>query len=146
MSKVVRMEDIIDIVGMSNYIEALELNIDNLKYLGCEPSGTKLVLFNFEYQEKEQHLINLFVDADKNVKEVRCDCHKFDILEYCPHVALVIMYFLSNEELVDQGLSVLKNCYDEEFNHYLFLKLDGRKISSIASCFFFFFSVIFENK
>ena len=116
MSKIVRMEDIIDIVGMNNYIEALDLDIDHLTYLGCEPSGNKLVLFNFEYKEKERHLTNLFVDIDKNVKEVRCDCKHFNLTEYCPHVALVIMYFLTHEELVDQGLSILKNRYDEEFN------------------------------
>ncbi|MCI9233427.1 MAG: DEAD/DEAH box helicase family protein [Bacilli bacterium] len=127
MPKIVRMEDIIDIVGMSNYIKALEFNIDDLTYLGCEPSGNKLVLFNFEYIEKDKHLITLFVDADKNVKEVRCDCSHFDALEYCPHVALVIMYFLTNEELVDQGLSVLKNRYDEEFNRYLFSKMTLKK-------------------
>lgn len=127
MSKIVRMEDIINIVGMNNYIEALNLNIDNLIYKGSEPSGSKLVLFNFEYLEKEKHLITLFVDIDKNVKDVKCDCNSFDTLEYCPHVALVIMYFLTNEELVDQGLSILKNRYDEEFNHYLFSKMTSKR-------------------
>lgn len=127
MSRIVRIEDVIDIVGMSNYIEALNLNIDNLIYRGCEPSGTKLVLFNFEYREKEKHLITLVVDVNKNVKDVKCDCNQFDVLEYCPHVALVIMYFLTNEELVDQGLSILKNRYDEEFNHYLFSKMTTPK-------------------
>ncbi len=127
MSKIVRMEDIIDIVGMNNYIEALDLDIDHLTYLGCEPSGNKLVLFNFEYKEKERHLTNLFVDIDKNVKEVRCDCKHFNLTEYCPHVALVIMYFLTHEELVDQGLSILKNRYDEEFNRYLFSRMIPNK-------------------
>ena len=54
MAKIIRMEDIIGIVGIENYIAALNLDIDKLKYLGNEPSGTKLVLFNFNY---ENHLI-----------------------------------------------------------------------------------------
>lgn len=121
MSKIVRMEDIIDIVGMKNYIEALNLNIDDLKYLGSEPSGSKMVLFNFQYHERENtHLITLTVDGEKNVKDVRCDCENFNMQDYCSHIALVIMQFLANEELVDQGLSILKNRYDEEFNQYLF--------------------------
>ena len=121
MAKIIRMEDIIGIVGIENYIAALNLDIDKLKYLGNEPSGTKLVLFNFNY---ENHLIKLTVDKDKSIKDVSCDCKNFDLQEYCPHVALVIMYFLTNEELVEQGLSALNNGYDEEFNQFLFSQIN----------------------
>lgn len=122
------MEDIINIVGMKNYIAALDLNIDNLTYLGSEPSGAKFVLFNFQYQENNRRvLITLTVDSSKNVKKVTCDCEQFDMIDYCPHVALVIMYFLANEEIIDRGLSILKNRYDQEFNHYLFEKLLPKK-------------------
>ena len=103
MPKIVRMEDIIDIVGINNYVAALDLDIDQLTYLGSEPSGSKLVLFKFQYQEKKNHLITLLVDKNKNVKEVKCDCEKFDAIDYCSHIALVIMFFLTNESIIDEG-------------------------------------------
>lgn len=127
MPKIVRMEDIIDIVGINNYVAALDLDIDQLTYLGSEPSGSKLVLFKFQYQEKKNHLITLLVDQNKNVKEVKCDCEKFDAIDYCSHIALVIMFFLTNESIIDEGLSVLSEQYDEEFNHYLFSKFTPKK-------------------
>lgn len=120
MAKVIRMEDIIQVVGIENYIAALNLDIENLTFLGSELASNKLVLFNFNYKEKEEHLIQLIVDKDINVKSVTCNCKNFDLQDYCPHVALVIMYFLSNEQIVSQGLSLLNNEYDEEFNQFLF--------------------------
>lgn len=124
MTKILKREDIMNIVGVQNYINALDLNQNHLKYLGSELAGNKLVLFNFQYSEKkESHIITITIDRKKNIKEMKCDCKHFYPEIYCPHIALAIMYFLSNEEILEQGLSVLKNQYDEEFNQYLFSKL-----------------------
>lgn len=64
MKKIIRIEDITEIVGIKNYIEALSLDQEKLIYLGYDKKNSEIV-FNFKY---EDHTINIMIDKKKQYK------------------------------------------------------------------------------
>lgn len=119
MKKIIRIEDITEIVGMKNYIEALSLNKDNLNYLGCD-IGQNRLNFNFKY---ENNTIKISIDKKNNIKELKCNCETNN-LNYCKHIALALMFLMSNN-IIEENLEKLNSSYDEDFNNLLFNSLNN---------------------
>lgn len=117
MGKITRIEDITKIVGIKNYIKALSLNSNKLKYTGFDKKG-KGICFSFLYEE---HTMHICIDSDRNLYNISCSCTKS--LDYCAHIALAIMYLLRNEDLITLAMSELSQQKDDEFNEYLFSEL-----------------------
>jgi len=112
MPKITRIEDVTNIVGIKNYIAALSLDKDKLNYKGFE-KRVRGIVFIFEY---EQNNIQIFIDKKKNIYNIDCSCGE----DYCPHVALAVMYLLTHEEFIEDGLNEVNGDYDSEFNEQLF--------------------------
>ena len=70
MKKIIRIEDITEIVGIKNYIEALSLDQEKLIYLGYDKKNSEIV-FNFKY---EDHTINIMIDKKNNINKTICNC------------------------------------------------------------------------
>ena len=112
MTKIARIEDVTNIVGIKNYIAALSLNKNNLIYNTVEKKA-KGVAFIFTYENKK---IEISVDKNKNIYKTLCDCNE----DYCPHIALAIMHMLIHEEIITNGLEELNREHDSLFNKELF--------------------------
>lgn len=125
MKKIIRIEDITEIVGIKNYIEALSLNQDYLKYLGFDKQNSRVV-FHFKYDE---HTIHISVDKKSNIRELKCNC-KDNNLDYCKHIATCLIFLMSND-LINKALEELNSDYDLEFNHLLFEKLTSKPINKV---------------
>lgn len=125
MKKIIRIEDVTEIVGIKNYIEALSLNQDNLTYLGFDKQNS-LVVFSFKY---DNHTIQISVDKKNSIKELKCDCKENDS-NYCKHIAVCLIFLMSND-LINQAIEKLNSDYDPEFNKILFDKLTPQKIDKI---------------
>ena len=115
-TKIAKVEDIVSIVGMHNYIEALDLEKENLQYLGDELKKGEIKL-NYKY---ENYNIYAMINKDKTLTNMVCSCNKYKPNHYCPHCALMVMHLLSSPELVDNVIEKINSSYDAEFNKMLF--------------------------
>ena len=97
MSKLVRVEDIVKVVGMKNYIASLEMLETNLSYRGYQLNEKKEAVLEFLYSAKEKATVHITIDKKRNIKAIQCDCEHFNQDVYCPHVALAIKYLFSDE-------------------------------------------------
>ena len=122
MSKIARIEDVTNIVGIKNYIAALALNKQNLTYIGYEKNH-KGITFKFIYNDLS---IQICVDKKKNIYNMHCNCGMSD--DYCPHVALAVMYLLTHEDTIEEGLETLNEEYDSYFNERLLKELSSKYI------------------
>ena len=125
MKKIIRIEDITEIVGIKNYIEALSLDQEKLIYLGYDKKNSEIV-FNFKY---EDHTINIMIDKKNNINKTICNCQN-DGEKNCKHIAICLIYLMSNN-LVTEAIENLNHDYDAEFNHLLFEKLIPKKVTKI---------------
>lgn len=119
MSKITRIEDVTNIVGIKNYIAALSLDKERLKYQGYT-RRLKGLVYNFLY---DGYKIDIYIDKDRNMYNMNCNCS--NTFDYCPHVALSIMYLLTHEEVVQNGIEHLEEEYDGVFNENLFENLSS---------------------
>ena len=90
MSKLVRVEDIVKVVGMKNYIASLEMLETNLSYRGYQLNEKKEAVLEFLYSAKEKAIVHITIDKKRNIKAIQCDCEHFNQDVYCPHVALAM--------------------------------------------------------
>lgn len=121
--KIAKIEDIIKIVGMNNYIEALDLERSTLKYLDNEV-GNGEVKLRYLYDKYSSYIK---INQKKTVTDIFCSCEKYKPNYYCPHCALIVMELLNNEERIDNVIEQLDTSYDANFNNFLFDYLDGKK-------------------
>lgn len=122
MANLVRMEDIIDIIGMNNYFKAIQLDHETLKYSKMEKKG-KIVTLHFQYKTQ-----NITIDIDKNltISNFHCGCKDFRPNTYCPHIGLAIMRLMSGEAITQEVLDYFNSHYDEAFNNFLFEQLNPK--------------------
>ena len=62
MSKLVRVEDIVKVVGMKNYIASLEMLETNLSYRGYQLNEKKEAVLEFLYSAKEKAIVHITID------------------------------------------------------------------------------------
>lgn len=113
-SKIVTVEDVTKIVGISNYVQALNLKKENLTYDFYEQLGTK-VKVHFFYEKLP---ITILINKEYQMMNMDCGCKPG--LNYCPHIALAVMYLIEHEEDVHQMIAELNSEYDLMFNQQLF--------------------------
>lgn len=114
MSKIVTIEDVTKIVGVSNYIEALRLDKSKLIYQNYEIDRNKVkVHFNYE-------ALPVTITINKDYRMIDMDCGCKPGLDYCPHIALAVMYLIEHEEQVNEWIAELNSEYDAIFNEKLF--------------------------
>lgn len=113
-SKIVTIEDVTKIVGISNYIEALNLEKEKLIYDSYELLGNRIKV-HFFYEDLP---IAILINKEYRMMDMDCGCKPG--LDYCPHIALAIMYLIEHEEEVNQMVAELNSEYDSTFNHQLF--------------------------
>lgn len=128
MSKLVRVEDIVKVVGMKNYIASLEMLETNLSYRGYQLNEKKEAVLEFLYSAKEKAIVHITIDKKRNIKAIQCDCEHFNQDVYCPHVALAIKYLFSDETLVNHLIQRLNKEQDDGFNRLLFMAMKEEKI------------------
>lgn len=129
MANLVRIEDIIEVVGMSNYIKSLDLPMYQLKYTGYMIDTSNQAVLNFKYVNYKDSIILLKVSISKDRKLTffHCGCDMFNDKEYCPHIALVIQFLFEQKELINEIIGSLAMKKDVSFNRYLFKTLDTKK-------------------
>lgn len=126
MAKIVKMEDIIQVVGMKHYVEAIEMSLNDLSYMGSEKISSSVVTLKFDYQDSIHMGIN--VGRDHFIKDIHCTCSSYRRQDYCAHAALMIMYLYQNEDVVERAIETLTSDYDYKFNNLLFQTLGHRNI------------------
>ncbi len=112
-SKIVTIEDVTKIVGISNYIQALNLDQTKLVYDSYELSNNR-VKVHFHYEELP---ITITINKEYQMLDMDCGCKPG--LDYCPHIALAVMYLIEHEEEVNKMIAELNSEYDETFNQKL---------------------------
>ncbi len=112
-SKIVTIEDVTKIVGMTNYIQALNLDREKLIYDTYESFGNKIKV-HFHYEELP---ITVLINKEYRMMDMDCGCKPG--LDYCPHIALAIMYLIEHEEEVNEMIVQLNSEYDLSFNQKL---------------------------
>lgn len=117
MATITRIEDITSIVGVDNYIKSLALDKEKLIFLKSYKKH-KGIRFEFAYFER---IITVDVDRMHNIYDMSCNCGINN--NYCPHIALAIMYLLKHEKLVNDSLLLLDEEADSNFNKELFRNL-----------------------
>lgn len=127
MSKLVRVEDIVKVVGMKNYIASLEMFETNLKYLGYQYNEKNQAVLEFLYDADQKSKSSITIDKKRNIKSISCDCSTWNDDTYCPHIALAIKYLFSNEDLVTSLIETLNDQKDHSFNQLLFQTLSPKK-------------------
>lgn len=113
LNKIVTIEDITQIVGISNYIQALNLDQSKLIYDTYETLGSRIKV-HFHYET-----LPITVMINKEYRMIDMDCGCKPGLDYCSHIALAIMYLIEHEEDVKQMIAQLNSEYDSEFNQKL---------------------------
>lgn len=126
MAKIVKMEDIIQVVGLNHYVQAIEMSQDDLEYLGSEKINSSIVTLKFTYQNSIHMGIN--VGRDRFIKDIHCTCSSYRRSDYCAHAALMIMYLYQHENVVDRAIESLTSDYDYKFNDLLFETLDYQSL------------------
>lgn len=121
MAKITRIEDITNIVGVKNYISALSMDMNLLRFIKFERKH-KGIQFTFTYNNEQQ--IALDIDNHKNIYNLSCTCSSS--LDYCSHIALAVMYLLKHEELLEEAFLVL-GTDEESFNQTLYTSLAKKK-------------------
>lgn len=116
---IAKVEDVMKIVGVQSYVDALSLDNNKLIYDGYQKM-TSWLSFQFHYDEIHMELV---IDKNNSVKQMKCSCLK----DNCPHIALAVMYLLSHTELLETAIADIKSDYDEEFNRQLFQELSKQK-------------------
>lgn len=114
-SKIVKVEDVMKIVGIQSYIDALALDSEKLVYQGYDREKISATC-RFSFDDK---IITIKIDKESNIKTMHCSCEK----EYCAHIALAVMYLLSHEEVLQALIEDLNSAYDPNFNAYLMEQL-----------------------
>lgn len=117
--QIAKVEDVMNIVGVQSYLDALSLDNKKLIYDGYQKM-TSWLSFQFHYDDCN---IELVIDKKNTVKQMRCSCGK----DNCPHLALSVMYILSNSDILEEAIADIKSDYDEEFNQQLFAYLNDQK-------------------
>ncbi len=112
-SKIVTIEDVTKIVGISNYVQALNLDQNKLIYDSYEQFNNRIKV-HFHYEELP---IDIMITKEYQMIDMDCGCKPG--LEYCPHIALAIMYLIEHEEDVSQMIAQLTSEYDASFNEQL---------------------------
>ena len=112
-SKIVTIEDVTKIVGISNYIQALSLDQTKLVYDTYELSSNKVKVY-FHYEE-----LPITITINKEYQMIDMDCGCKPGLDYCPHIALAVMYLIEHEEEVSKMIAELNSEYDATFNQKL---------------------------
>ena len=116
MGKIVRIEDITEIVGLKNYIDALSLNQEDVCYKNAKRQNNEII---FQFQYKNYH-IEISIDRKEQIKRLICDCEHQD--SYCKHMAVCLIFLFSNS-IISKELEKISYEYDAEFNTLLFQKL-----------------------
>lgn len=125
-SKIVTIEDVTKIVGISNYIQALNLDKDKLAYDSYEKLNNRIKV-HFHY---EQLPITIIINKEYQMFGMDCGCKPG--LEYCPHIALAIMYLIEHEDEVNQMIAELNSEYDSDFNQKLLGLFETKKKKKIT--------------
>ena len=112
-SKIVTVEDVTKIVGINNYIAALKLDKKKLIYDRYERIGNRIKV-HFHYEELP---ITIILNKEYRMLDMNCGCKPG--LDYCPHIALAVMYLIQHEELLNQMVGEISYEYDAEFNQML---------------------------
>lgn len=108
------IEDVTKIVGISNYIQALSLEKEKLLYQNYVLDGSR-VKIHFTYEKLP---ITITILKDYRMTDMDCGCKPG--LDYCPHIALAVMYLIEHETELNQMISELNSEYDPVFNQQLF--------------------------
>lgn len=126
MANLARIEDIIEVVGMNNYIRSLELSIYQLKYTGYIVDDSNQAVLNFKYisSDDQVYLQKIAISNERKLTFFHCSCHDFNEKEYCPHIALVIQFLFEQKEMVNEIIEGLKVDQDDGFNQYLYKQLN----------------------
>lgn len=122
MANLARIEDIIEVVGMTNYIKSLELPEHQLKYTGyiIDDNNQAVLNFKYIYSQEQVYLQKVAISKNRKLTFIQCSCHDFNEQEYCPHIALVIKFLFEQKEMVNEIVDSLKTEQDDTFNQYLF--------------------------
>ena len=122
-SKIVTIEDVTKIVGISNYIAALNLEKEKLIYDSYEILGNRVRVY-FYYENKK---ITILINKEYRMMDMDCDCKPG--LDYCPHIALAIMYLIMHDDFVHEMIAKLNSEYDSSFNRKLWDLYSKKNIS-----------------
>lgn len=122
MANLARIEDIIEVVGMTNYIKSLELPEHQLKYTGyiIDDANQAVLNFKYIYSQEQVYLQKVAISKNRKLTFIQCSCHDFNEQEYCPHIALVIKFLFEQKEMINEIVDSLKTEQDNTFNQYLF--------------------------
>lgn len=126
MEKIVKVEDVVKIIGMDQYLASLKLDMKALSYTGAmNDIAHKQVILNFKYATSSDEVLMLKIGIDKNRNFIYqyCSCLDFRRDLKCGHNALLVRYLLSHPEIIEEEATSLPDLYDYSFNRKLFRML-----------------------
>ncbi|MFV0250330.1 MAG: DEAD/DEAH box helicase [Bacilli bacterium] len=116
MANIVKVEDIMKIVGINNYIKSLSLDKQKLEFTGHELINNEIML-KFKYKLNS---CEIYLDKNETIKQLNCDCSSFNCKYFCEHAALVVANIMENSEILNEITRIKNSIHDDDIIQKLF--------------------------